>query len=88
VTRYWWVLARKAEGFPITMACAVAEVSRQAFYDWRLRLAGGPTEAEEAEEALVEVMREIHDEFDETYGSPAYGDRAHQPGPRSQPQAG
>jgi transposase InsO family protein len=70
VTRYWWVLARKAEGFPITMACAVAEVSRQAFYDWRLRLAGGPTEAEEAEEALVEVMREIHDEFDETYGSP------------------
>ena len=27
VTRYRWVAARKAEGFPITMACKVAEVS-------------------------------------------------------------
>ncbi len=26
VTRYRWVAARKAEGFPITMACKVAEV--------------------------------------------------------------
>ena len=70
MTRYRWVLARKAEGFPVTMACAVAEVSRQAFYDWRLRLAGGPSDAEQAEAGLVEQMREIHDEFDETYGSP------------------
>jgi len=70
VTRYRWVADRKAEGFPITMACRVAEVSRQAFYDWRLRLAGGPTEAEQAEAVLVQRMREIHDEFDETYGAP------------------
>jgi putative transposase len=70
VTRYRWVADRKAEGFPITMACKVAEVSRQAFYDWRLGAKSGPSEAEQAEEALVEVMREVHDEFDETYGSP------------------
>ena len=70
MTRYRWVADRKAEGFPITMACAVAEVSRQAFYDWRQRLAGGPTEAEQVDAELVAVMREIHDEFDETYGSP------------------
>ena len=70
MTRYLWVAARKAEGFPIKMACRVAEVSRQAFYDWRLRRVGGPTEAEQAEAALVQQMREIHDEFDETYGSP------------------
>jgi len=70
VTRYRWVADRKAEGFPITMACKVAEVSRQAFYDWRLCAKSGPSEAEQAEEALVEQMREIHDEFDETYGSP------------------
>lgn len=67
---YRWVADRKAEGFPITMACKVAEVSRQAFYDWRLRLAGGPIVTEQVEEALVEVMREIHDEFEETYGLP------------------
>ena len=70
MTRYRWVTDRKAEGFPITMACRVAEVSRQAFYDWRLRAKSGPTEGEQAEEVLVEVMREIHDDFDETYGSP------------------
>jgi transposase InsO family protein len=70
VTRYRWVLDRKAEGFPITMACKIAEVSRQAFHDWRARIAAGPTDAEIAEAALVAAMREIHDEFDETYGQP------------------
>jgi putative transposase len=70
VTRYRWVLARKAEGFPVTMACAVAEVSRQAFYDWRFRATSGPSETEQADTELVELMRDIADEFDETYGSP------------------
>jgi putative transposase len=70
VTRYRWVTDPKAEGFPITMACRVAEVSRQAFYDWRGRAKSGPTEDEQAEEGLVSQMREIHDEFDKTYGSP------------------
>jgi len=45
VIRYRWVAARKAEGFPITMACAVADVSRQAFHDWRSRTAAGPSRA-------------------------------------------
>ncbi len=34
MNRYEWVTGRKAEGFPITMACEVAGVSRQGFYDW------------------------------------------------------
>lgn len=70
MTRYRWVLARKAEGFPVTMACKVADVSRQAFYDWRQRAESGPSDAEQAEAALVDVMRDIADDFDETYGSP------------------
>ncbi len=70
MTRYRWVLARKAEGFPTTAACEVAEVSRQAFYDWRSREAAGPTAKERVEAVLVQQMREIADEFDETYGSP------------------
>jgi transposase InsO family protein len=70
VTRYKWVAARKAEGFPITMATKVAEVSRQAFRDWRLRQAAGPSLAELAEVDLVKLMREIHDKFDGTYGEP------------------
>ena len=70
MTRYRWVTDRKAEGFPITMACEVAEVSRQAFYDWQQHANSGPTEAEQVEAVLVDVMRGIHDDFDETYGSP------------------
>jgi putative transposase len=69
VTRYEWVTARKAEGFPTRQACQVADVSRQAFYDWRAR-AANPTEAAKSEAGLVQRMREIHDESDETYGSP------------------
>ena len=60
MTRYRWVAARKAEGFPITMSCAVAEVSRQAFHDWRARSSAGPTRRELAEVELVALMREIH----------------------------
>ncbi len=70
MTRYRWVAARKAEGFPGTMACNAAGVSRQSFYDWRAREMAGPTAAEQAEAVLVEEIREIHDEFDESYGSP------------------
>jgi transposase InsO family protein len=52
------------------MACAVADVSRQAFHDWRARSAAGPTTRELAEAELVAVMREIHAESDTTYGEP------------------
>ena len=70
MTRYWWVAARKAEGFPITVACRVAGVSRQAFHDWRASGAVGPTRAEVADAALVDEIRAIHVEFDGTYGQP------------------
>ncbi len=70
MTRYRWVAARKAEGFPITAACAVAEVSRQAFCEWRVRVSAGSSPAERDEADLVEVIRSIHDEFDRTYGEP------------------
>jgi transposase InsO family protein len=52
------------------MACKVAEVSRQAFHDWRQRRAAGPTDAELADAVLVAEMREIQAEFDDTYGQP------------------
>ncbi len=70
MTRYRWVAARRAEGFPTTAACDVADVSTSAFYAWVERDAAGPTDRERADEALVAVMRQVHAEFDETYGSP------------------
>jgi transposase InsO family protein len=70
VTRYRWVAARKADGFPVTAACEIAEVSTTAFNDWRRRDAAGPTPAEVDEARLVAAIREIHHEFDGTYGQP------------------
>lgn len=70
MTRYRWVAARKAEGFPITAACKVAEVSTTAFDDWRRRQAAGPTAAELDEARLVAAIRAVHVETDSTYGEP------------------
>jgi putative transposase len=70
VTRYRWVAARKAEGFPIAMACQTAQLSRQAFWDWRAKEATGPSRAERDEADLVAEIRRVHDDFDGTYGSP------------------
>ena len=70
MTRYRWVAARKAEGFPITTACGVADVGRQAFCDWRARQKAGPSPAEQAEAQLVEQIRRVHADFDGAYGEP------------------
>ena len=70
MTRYRQVAARRAEGFPTTLCCAVARVSRQAFYEWRAKHRAGPTAREAAEAALVAEIREIHAGSDGTYGSP------------------
>jgi len=70
VTRYEWVAARKAEGFPITAAAKVAEVSTSGFYDWCRRCEAGQTPVEVDEARLVEAIGEIHAEFDGTYGEP------------------
>jgi putative transposase len=70
VTRYRWVAARKAEGFPTTMACRVAAISRQAFWDWRARQEAAPTVAERAEADLVREIKAVHDASDGTYGEP------------------
>ena len=70
MTRYRWVLARKAEGFPISMCCRAAKVSRQALWDWQRRCEAGPTGRESAEATLVEEIREIHAGSGGSYGSP------------------
>ena len=70
MTRYLWVAARRAEGFPTTAACAAAGVSRQAFYDWSGQQAQGPSPAKLAEADLVAVIRSIHADSGGAYGSP------------------
>jgi transposase InsO family protein len=70
VSRYACVADQKAAGFPVTKACEVAGVSTSGFYDWCNREAAGPTEREVADEALVELIREIFDASDGNYGVP------------------
>ena len=73
MSRYRHVSAMKAEGFPIEAACAAAEVSTSAYYDWLAR-SGGPSDAEWDEAHLVDEMLEIHTGLDDTYGSPRMTD--------------
>jgi transposase InsO family protein len=70
VSRYRWIDARKAEGFPAAAACRTAEVSSSAYYDWSAKVHTGPTEAEWDEAVLVNEMVDIHRHLDDTYGSP------------------
>ena len=70
MTRYRWVAARKAEGFPTALCCRAARVSRRAFYGWRCARAAGPTDREAAEAALVAEIGEIWAGSDGAYGSP------------------
>ena len=70
MTRYRWVAARRAEGFPTALCCRVARVSRQAFYGWRARCAAPLAGRERAEAALVAEIREIHAASRGAYGSP------------------
>jgi transposase InsO family protein len=69
VSRYRFVSTMKAEGFPVDAACAAAEVSTSAYYEW-LKRAVGPTGAELDEAYLVNHIWDIHADSDATYGSP------------------
>jgi transposase InsO family protein len=73
VSRYRHVSAMKAEGFPVEAACAAAEVSTSAYYDWLAR-SQAPTEAEWDEAIVVNEMVDIHEHLDDTYGSPRLTD--------------
>ena len=70
MTRYLWVAARRAEGFPTKPACDVAGVSRQAFYDWSVRQKAGPSPRDLADAELVGAIRAVHAESGGAYGSP------------------
>jgi transposase InsO family protein len=72
----------KADGFPIDAACAAAEVSTSAYYDWLARSAV-PTEADWDEALLVNEMHRVHDHLDDTYGSPRMTDELRRRGFRA-----
>jgi len=70
MTRYLWVAARKAEGFPITAACKMAGISTSTFYQWAQARVHGPTEAQWEEITLCDEIVDIYNDNDCTYGVP------------------
>ena len=68
--RFECVDAQKAAGFPVTAACDAADVSTSGYYDWKARVAAGPTQRQIADSMLVELMQEIFDAADGNYGVP------------------
>jgi putative transposase len=79
VTRYRWIDARKAEGFPTEAACRCAAVSLSAYYAWTAR-SQRPTTAEWDEALLVNEIRDVHADLDDTYGSPRMTTELHRRG--------
>jgi transposase InsO family protein len=70
MTRYEWVAARKAEGFPVTAACKMAGISTSTFYEWAQARVQGPTEAQWEEITLCDEIVNIYKDNDSTYGVP------------------
>jgi transposase InsO family protein len=70
VSRFRCVDDQKAAGFPVTTACEATGVSTSGYYDWAAREAAEPTERQIADDALIELMREIHAASDANYGVP------------------
>jgi len=70
MTRYRWIDSQKAAGYPVRIACRVAEVSSSAYYDYCQRRDWGPTEADWDEALVANEIWEVHHRHDDTYGSP------------------
>lgn len=70
MTRYRWVDSRRAEGFLVTLACAVARVSTSAFYIWLHDRQHGPTGRDLDEAYLINAIIDAHLASEGTYGTP------------------
>jgi len=70
VTKYRWITARKAEGFPTRLCCRVLEMAPSSYYDWLCVHGAGATESELDEAYLVNEILRIQGTIDDSYGSP------------------
>lgn len=68
MTRVCWVDSRKAEGYPVAAACAVAGISTSAYYQFIAQ--EGPSDRDFDDALLINTMVDIHRASDSTYGVP------------------
>jgi putative transposase len=66
VSSYHLIEAERTS-FPVQFMCRMLGVSRSGYYDWRGR---PPSARNQADGALTEKIREIHERSRHTYGSP------------------
>ena len=64
--KYQFIAAHREE-FEITVMCRVLGVSRSGYYAWRQRPV---SRREMANQKLSQQIKEIHQQSDQTYGSP------------------
>ena len=57
MTKYRWIAARKAEGFPVRLCCRALEMAPSSYYDWLDVHGAGATDAELDEAYLVNAIR-------------------------------
>lgn len=67
MSRYPFIEAEKAEERSVNQACAVLEVSRAAYYEWRKQ---EPSRRAQEDQELTEKVREIFIRSRQTYGAP------------------
>ena len=70
MTKYRWIAARRAEGFPVRLCCRVLEMAPSSYYDWLDVHGAGATDADLDEAYLVNEILSIHATLDDSYGSP------------------
>jgi hypothetical protein len=66
VTRYRWIATQNACGFPDSIACSVAEVSTSSYYEWAAREVVAPSDADLRDAYLVNEIKDIHADSDES----------------------
>ena len=66
--------------YPVKTMCRVLEVSRSGFYAWLKR---EPSARSKANAALLETIKEVHKESDETYGAPRMHAELEERGPQA-----
>lgn len=63
--RYRFISAEKAN-YPVAMLCRVMQVARSGFYAW---LKGDRSAYRQENEELITLVKQIHKESGETYGT-------------------
>ena len=73
MNKYTFIDAQKAN-FPARALCRALSVPESSYYDWHTSGRARRRERDVAKSELVAAIRHVHDDSDQTYGSPRIHD--------------